>query len=159
MATEIPGLKYQPGASVSPAGPTPPAGTLPSATEIRSLKRLVPVGIDASLSAGVVNALEIAAVKLEKDDVVEALRSLLSAQSHLYSASRMDAGAGRPAVYGVSAVPPAEQSSALAKMAKAYQEQAQSWRKLGFQVAGMIERIRRYYFRGRINGFQPNVRV
>ena len=84
---------------------------------------------------------------------------LRSAQMHLYSASRKDAGIGRPAVYGVSAVPPAEASSALAKMQKAYQDQAQAWRKVGAQVATLIDRVRRYWFRGRINGFLPNVRM
>jgi hypothetical protein len=157
--TDIPGLKYQPGASVSPAGPVPPAGRLPTPAAVRAVIRLVPEGTDPSLSAGVRNALEIAAVKLEKDDVIEALAMLRSAQSHLYSASRKDAGTGRPAVYGVAAVPPAEQSSALAKMQRAYQDQAGAWRKAGFQVAALIDQVRRYWFRGRVNGFSPNVRV
>lgn len=156
---EIPGLRYRPGASVSPAGPTPPAGTLPKPAEIRALIKLVPDGIDPSLSTGVRNALETAAVKLEKDDVIETLRALLSAQSHLYSASRKDAGYGMPAVYGASAVPVAAQSSALAKMQKAYQDQSLAWRKIGTQVAGQIDRVRRYWFRGRINGFMPNTRM
>lgn len=121
--------------------------------------KLVPDGIDASLSSGVRQALETAAVKLEKDDVIEALAALRSAQMHLYSASRKDAGAGRPAVYGAAAVPPAEQSSALARMQKAYQDQASAWRKLAAQVAAQIERVRRYWFRGRVNGSSPNVRV
>lgn len=156
---EIPGLKYQPGVSVSPSGPTPPAGKLPTPQQIRAIIKLVPDGIDQSLSTGCRNALEMAAVKLEKDDVIEALRCMLSAQSHLYAASRKDAGAGRPAVYGASAVPPGEQSSALARMQKSYQDQAGQWRKVGTEVATAIDKIRRYWFRGRINGFSPNVRV
>lgn len=159
MAADIPGLKYQPGASVSPAGPTPPAGKLPTPAHVRSIIKLVPDGIDVSLSNGVRNALEMAAVKLEKDDVIEALAMLRSAQSHLYSASRKDAGIGMPAVYNASAVPAAEQSSALAKMARAYQDQAGAWRKVGAQVAAAIDQVRRYWFRGRINGFTPNVRI
>jgi hypothetical protein len=156
---EIPGLRYQPGAVSTAAGPTPPAVTLPKASEIRALKKLVPEGIDASLSRGVVNALETAAVNLEKDDVIEALAALRSAQMHLYSASRKDAGAGRPAIYGAGAVPPGEQSSALARMQKAYKDQAGAWRKIGGEVAGNIDRIRRYWFRGHINGGSPNVRI
>lgn len=156
---EVPGLKYQPGAATSPSGPVPPAGRLPTPAQVRAAKKLIPDGIDASLSAGVRSALEAAAVKLEKDDVIEALAMLRSAQSHLYSASRKDAGAGMPAVYQAGAVPAAEQSSALARMQKAYRDQAGAWRKAGFEVAGMIDQVRRYWFRGRINGLMPNVRV
>lgn len=156
---DIPGLHYQPGASVSPAGPTPPSGKLPTPAQVRAVIKLVPDGIDAALSTGTRNALETAAVKLEKDDVIEALAALRSAQSHLYSAARKDAGAGMPAVYGAAAVPAAAQSSALARMQAASQKQAAEWRKVGTQVAGMIDQVRRYWFRGRINGFMPNVRV
>lgn len=153
------GLRMQPGRAVEPATPLPPVTALPTPREVRAAIRLVPDGIDATLSTGVRNALEQAAVKLEKNDTIEALRMLLSAQSHLYSAARKDAGYGRPAVYGAAAVPPAEQSSALAKMQKAYQDQAQAWRKIGAQVASLIDRVRRYFFRGHINGVSPNMRV
>lgn len=153
------GLHQQPSQTTVASPPLPPGASLPTPREVRVLIKLVPDGIDESLSRGVRQFLETAAVKLEKNDPVEALASLRGAQSSLYSASRMDSGYGMPAVYTAQAVPAAAQSSALAKMQKAYQEQSQAWRKLGTEVAFLIDRIRRNWFRGRINGYSPNLRV
>jgi len=166
MSTPVPagrpdqyGLHQVPSQTTSPSPPLPPGATLPTPRECRALVRLVPDGMDASLSTGVRNALEIAAVKLEKNDPIEALSALRTAQSSLYAASRKDAALGMPAVYGASMVPAAEKSSALARMQQAYREQSGAWRKIGTEVAYLIDRIRRYWFRGRINGYLPNMRI
>lgn len=153
------GLRQVPSQTVSPSPPLPSGVPLPTPREVRALIKLVPDGIDQSLSTGTRKFLETAAVKLEKDDPIEALAALRGAQSSLYAASRKDAGAGRPAVYGVGAVPPYEQGSAMATMFKAYQDQALAWRKVGTAVAQLIDRIRRNFFSGRINGYLPNMRL
>lgn len=153
------GLHQQPSQTTVASPPLPPASALPTPREVRALVKLVPDGIDLSMSQGVRQFLETAAVKLEKNDPVEALAALRGAQSSLYSASRQDAGYGMPAVYTAQAVPAAAQSSALARMQKAYQEQSGAWRKLGTEVAFLIDRIRRNWFRGRINGYAPNMRI
>jgi len=165
LSTPAPGPRDQYGLHQVPSQTTaaspvlPPGASLPTPREVRAVIKLVPDGIDESLSASTRKFLETAAVKLEKDDVIEALSALRSAQSSLYSASRKDAGAGMPAAYGAAAVPPAAQSSALARMQIAYQEQAGAWRKIGAEVAHLIERIRRHWFRGRVNGYLPNLRI
>jgi hypothetical protein len=153
------GLHMVPSQTTSPSPPLPPGATLPTPREVRAIIKLVPDGIDASLSTGTRKFLETAAVKLEKNDPVEALAALRGAQSSLYAASRKDAALGMPAVYGASMVPAAEKSSALARMQVAYQQQSGAWRKIGTEVAVMIDRIRRHWFRGRINGYSPNMRI
>jgi hypothetical protein len=153
------GLHQVPSQTTSASPPLPPLVPLPTPREVRAIIKLVPDGIDPSLSTGVRKFLEQAAVKLEKGDSIEALSMLRAAQSSLYSASRKDAGLGMPAVYGASMVPAAAQSSALARMQSAYIMQSQAWRKIGTEVAQMIERIRRNWFRGRVNGYLPNMRI
>lgn len=153
------GLHMQPSQTTSPSPVIPPGASLPTPREVRAIIALVPDGIDPSLSTGTRKALETAAVKLEKNDPIEALAMLRTAQSSLFAASRKDAALGMPAVYGASAVPAAAQSSALARMQKAYQDQSGQWRKVGTEVASMIDRIRRHWFRGRINGYAPNMRI
>ncbi len=152
-------VNQKPSQPVSPSPPLPPGVPLPTPSECKALVKLVPTGIDVTLSNTVRNALNQAANKLSKNDVLEALASLRQAQSALYAASKKDAGAGMPAVYGVQAVPPFQQSSALAQMYRAYQEQAQAWRKIGVAVASLIDRIRRNWFGGRVNGYSPNLRM
>jgi hypothetical protein len=153
------GLHQVPSQAVSPSPPLPPHVALPTPKECTALVKLVPDGIDVTLSNTVRQALRMAALKLEKNDVIQALACLRQAQSALYSASKKDAGAGRPAVYGAQAVPPAEQGSALAQMLKDYQDQANAWRKIGTEVARLIDRVRRHYFAGRVNGYLPNLRM
>jgi hypothetical protein len=153
------GLHQVPSQTTAASPPLPPAARLPSPREVRALIKLVPDGMDASLSTGCRKFLETAAVKLEKNDPIEALAALRGAQSSLYSASRKDASLGMPAVYGASMVPAAEKSSALARMQRAYQDQAGQWRKVGTEVAFLIDRIRRHWFRGRVNGYSPNLRI
>jgi hypothetical protein len=153
------GLHQVPSQTVSPSPPMPSSVPLPSAKECLALIKIVPNGIDISLSNTVRQALRMAALKLEKNDVIMALACLRQAQAALYSASRKDAGSGRPAVYGAQAVPPAEQGSALFQMMRAYQDQAQAWRKIGIEVAHLIDRVRRHYFAGRVNGVLPNLRM
>jgi hypothetical protein len=166
MSTPVPakradqyGLHQVPSQTTAASPPLPPGGTLPSPREVRAIIKLVPEGMDKSLSTGTRKFLELAATKLEKNDPIEALAALRGAQSSLYSASRKDAGLGMPAVYAASMVPAAEKSSALARMQAVYQDQAQAWRKVGTQVAYLIDRIRRYWFRGRVNGYLPNMRM
>jgi hypothetical protein len=153
------GLHMVPSQTTSPSPPLPPGASLPTPREVRAVIKLVPEGIDGSLSTSVRKFLEVAAVKLEKDDPIEALAMLRGAQSSLYSASRKDAQAGMPAVYTARAVPSAAQSSALARMQTAYLEQSGAWRKIGTEVARLIDRIRRHWFHGRINGYLPNMRI
>lgn len=153
------GLHMVPSQITSPSPPLPPGASLPTPREIRAVIKLVPDGIDSSLSTGVRKFLEQAAGKMEKNDPIEALAMLRGAQSSLYSASRKDAQAGMPAVYAAHMVPSAEQSSALARMQAAYLEQSGAWRKVGTAVAHLIDRIRRHWFRGRINGYLPNMRI
>lgn len=153
------GLMQKPSQAVSPSPPLPKKTPLPSGKECLAVVKDVPDGIDVTLSNTVRNALRQAAHKFDVNDVIEALACLRQAQAALYSASRKDAGAGRPAVYGAAAVPPYEQASALAQMFKSYQEQALAWRKVGMAVASLIERTRRNWFGGRINGYLPNDRL
>ncbi len=152
-------VRQAPSQAVSPSPPLPPGVSLPTPKECTALLGLVPDGIDVTLSNTVRQALRMAALKLEKNDVLQALACLRQAQSALYSASRKDAGAGRPAVYGAQAAPPAEQGSALAQMLKDYQDQANAWRRIGTEVARLIDRVRRHYFAGRVNGYLPNMRM
>jgi hypothetical protein len=153
------GLHQVPSQTTSPSPPLPSAVPLPKPAECLALVKLVPSGIDISLSNTVRQALRMAALKLEKNDVIEALACLRQAQAALYSASKKDQGAGRPAVYGVGSVPGAEQSSALAQMMREYQDQAMAWRKIGTAVAQLIDRVRRHYFADRVNGYLPNLRM
>lgn len=153
------GLRQKPSQALSPSPPLPSSVPLPTAKDCLAVVPLVPDGIDPTLSTTCRNALRQAAHKFEVNDVIMALQCLRQAQSALYSASRKDAGAGRPAVYGAAAVPPYEASSALAQMYKAYQDQAQAWRKVGTAVAVLIDRTRRHWFAGRINGYLPNLRM
>ena len=44
-------------------------------------------------------------------------------------------------------------------MLKAYQDQAAAWRKIGTDVAVLIDRTRRNWFGGHVNGYLPNLRL
>lgn len=153
------GLRQKPSQTVSPSPPLPSSVPLPSTKECLAVVGQVPDGIDVTLSTTVRNAMRMAALKFEKNDVLEALACLRQAQSALYAASKKDAGAGRPAVYGDAAVPAYAESSHQAQMLQAYQEQAAQWRRVGTAVAQLIDRTRRHWFAGRVNGYLPNVRM
>jgi hypothetical protein len=82
------GLHQVPSQTTSASPPLPPLVPLPTPREVRAIIKLVPEGIDSSLSTGVRKFLEQAAVKLDKNDSMGALEMIRGAQSSLYSASR-----------------------------------------------------------------------
>jgi hypothetical protein len=144
----------RPSQTVSPSPPLPPAAKLPTAAEIRKIAGQVPDCTDQSLSQSARNHLEAAAVKLEKDDEMAALHMLRSAQSDIYAAHKADLGMAAPAVYTANVftrVPSAEQSSANTAMLRS-KDREMAWRRLEFQVATAVDRIRRRHFHGMYQG-------
>jgi hypothetical protein len=163
------GLHQHSSQTVSPSPPLPPEVPLPTPQEVRKLIPSVPQSVKEDLSRSVKTFLETAAVKLEKNDEQQALASLRSAQAALYSAHKADLqpyhaaiynapGSASAAVPAAGPVPPAAQSSATALMYQG-REQQLAWRKLSVAVAGLIERLRKRYFHGHINGVLPNLRL
>jgi hypothetical protein len=149
-AKPVAGPYQVPSQTVSPSPPLPPEVKLPTAAEIRKLIGQVPECTDASLSQSARNHLDAAAVKLEKDDPIAALHVLRSAQSDVYAAHKADLGMAAPAVYTASVftrVPSAEQSSANTEMIRS-KGREMAWRKLEYQVAVAIDKIRRKHFHG-----------
>jgi hypothetical protein len=144
----------RPSQTVSPSPPLPPAVKLPTPAEIRKIISQVPECTDPSLSQSARNHLDVAAVKLEKDDVLGALHMLRSAQSDIRAAHKTDLGMAAPAVYTANVftrVPSAEQSSANTAMLRS-KDREMLWRKLEFQVAQAVDRIRRRHFHGMYGG-------
>lgn len=162
------GLHQKPSQTVSPSPPLPPEVPVPAPKEVRALISTVPECVDPSLSAQTRQFLETAAVKLEKDDEQGALASLRSAQAALYSAHKADLRPFSAATYNSpgalsttdarAAVPPAETASAKNEMFQGRERQL-AWRTLSVAVATLIERLRKRYFHGRINGVLPNLRL
>jgi hypothetical protein len=144
----------RPSQTVSPSPPLPPAVKLPTPAEIRKIISQVPECTDPSLSQSARNHLDAAAVKLGKDDPIAALHVLRSAQSDIRAAHKTDLGMAAPAVYTANVftrVPSAEQSSANTAMLRS-KEREMLWRKLEFQVAQAVDRIRRRHFHGMYGG-------
>lgn len=155
------GLHQQPAQTVSPSPPLPPAVPLPKASEVRAIVSKVPSSSDKGLEQSVRTFLETAAVKLEKDDELEALHALRSAQASVYSAHKQDLAVAMPAVYTASVfthVVPAEQSSVQTAMLES-RNKAQQWRAVEQSIGALIDRIRKRYFHGVINGPSANVRL
>lgn len=160
------GLHQHPSQTVSPSPPLPPDVPLPTPQEVRKLIADVPVCSDVGLSNSVRTFLETAAVKLEKDDEQNALAALRSAGAAVYSAHKQDLGPYMAAIWGGPStlsttdarVIPAGQSSATPAMRQSREQQA-AWRGLSTSIAGLIDRLRKRYFHGHINGVLPNLRL
>jgi hypothetical protein len=107
-----------------------------------------------SLSNTVKDFLETAAVKLEKDDELEALHMLRSTGTAVMAAHKADLGMVMPAFFTAdvfSAVPPAEQSSAGQAVLEGVKRR-QQWRNIEMAVQGFADRIRKRFFHGGYNG-------
>lgn len=155
------GLHQRPAATVSPSPPLPPKVKAPTAQEVRKLIPDVPKCEDLMLSNQVRLFLETAAVKLDKNDQLEALRMLRLAGTAIIPAHKKDLGLVMPSVYTASAytqVPPAEQSSAMALRQKG-RDRAGEWRTLERSVQGLADRIRKRYFHGIYNGPSQQARL
>jgi hypothetical protein len=160
------GLHQHPSQTVSPSPPLPPSVPLPTPREVRALIKDVPECSDASLSQSVKTFLETAAVKLEKNDEQAALAALRSAGASVYSAHKADLRPFTAALYNApgalsttdARVIPAGQSSATAEMLQGRERQL-AWRHLSVGVAGLIDRLRKRYFHGHVNGVLPNMRL
>ena len=145
VALAMPGVTTHP--AMVPSPPLPPEAKLPTAAEMRQLARQVPDCVKAELSSSVRNHLEAAAVKLEKDDMLEALHVLRAAQAGIYSAHKADLGIGMPAVYTANASRVDVQSQANKAMI-ASRDREMKWRALNHGVALAIDKIRRKYYHG-----------
>lgn len=148
----------------SPAGAPialPPGAKLPTPAEIRKLAGMVPDCSDATLSASARKHLEAAAVKLEKDDVLEALRMLRAAENDSFVGHKTDLGATGQSYYTANVfaktIPPAETSSATAAML-ASQKQRMAWRTLQHGIAVAIDKIKRNFFHGQLGSWATQAR-
>jgi hypothetical protein len=121
---------------------------------MRKLAGQVPDCTDKSLSASARNHLEAAAVKLAKDDVLEALHVLRAAQSDVYACHKADLGISMPAAYTASLFAQAAPAgvSAANKALIASRDKEMQWRALEQGVALAIDRIRRRYYHGSYGG-------
>jgi hypothetical protein len=148
------GLYQSPAATISPSPPLPPPAELPTPAEVRALDKLVPPNAaDASLSRTVSKFIESCAVKLERHTPQEALAAIRSAQTAVFAAHQKDLTEAPPYPWTapfVSAVPPAEQSSAHGAMKEAH-DQAMAWRRLDQRMAAVADKLRRNYF-GKVPG-------
>lgn len=150
------GLHQKPSATVSPSPPLPPKVPLPTAKEIRALISEVPQCQDVTLSNTVKTFLETAAVKMEREHVLDSLTMLRAAQAAIIPAHKKDIGLVMPAVYTANVfarVPPAAQSSATTAMLQG-RERTHEWRMLERHVQALADRIRKRYFHGVFSG--PN---
>jgi len=144
------GLYQNPVQAISPSPPLPPNVPLPTAAEVRAVIKLVPECSDASLSATARKFLEQAAYKLSKDNPLEALSVMRSAQTALYAAHKADQGAMLPSAYTANVfarIPPAGQSSATTAM-KQGTDKMLAWRKAEQALGALSDRIRKRYFHG-----------
>lgn len=148
----------------SPAGAPialPPGAKLPTPAEIRKLAGMVPDCSDATLSASARKHLETAAVKLDKDDVLEALRMLRAAENDSFVGHKTDLGATGQSYYTANVfaktIPPAETSSATAAML-ASQKQRMAWRTLQHGIAVAIDKIKRNFFHGQLGSWATQAR-
>jgi hypothetical protein len=148
------GLYQNPVQSVSPSPPLPPNVPLPTPAEVLAVIKLVPECSQKDLSDTAKKFLEQAAYKLSRDNPLEALSVLRSAQTAMYSAHKADLGAMLPSAYTANVfarVVPAEQSSATAAM-KQGTAKVQQWRKAEMALGALSDRIRKRYFHGVFNG-------
>jgi hypothetical protein len=148
------GLYQNPVQAISPSPPLPPNAALPTAAEVKAVIRLVPECSQKDLSDTAKKFLEQAAYKLSRDNPLEALSVMRSAQTAMYSAHKADLGEMLPSAYTANVfarVPPAGQSSATAAM-KQGTEKAQKWRKAEMAIGALADRIRKRYFHGVYNG-------
>lgn len=148
------GLYQSPAATISPSPPLPPPAELPTPAEVRALDKLVPPNTaDASLSRTVSKFIESCAVKLERKSPLDALAAIRSAQTAVFAAHQKDLTEAPPYPWTapfMSAVPPAEQSSAHGEMKEAH-DQAMAWRRLDQRMAAVADKLRRNYF-GKVPG-------
>ncbi len=160
------GLHQHPSQTVSPSPPLPPSVPVPTPAEVRAIIPRVPKCSQEGLSSSAKTFLETAAVKLEKDDEQGALASLRSAQSAVYSAHKVDLGPYMASVYNApgslsttdARIIPAGRSSATAEMLQGRDRQKE-WRALSVDIGALIDRLRKRYFHGHINGVLPNIRL
>jgi hypothetical protein len=148
------GLYQNPVQTVSPSPPLPPAVPLPTAAEVRAVIGLVPECSQKDLSDTAKKFLEQAAYKLSKDNPLEALSVMRSAQTAMYAAHKADQGTMLPSAYTANVftrIPPAGQSSATAAM-KQGTDKALAWRKAEQALGALSDRIRKRYFHGIFNG-------
>jgi hypothetical protein len=148
------GLHQNPVQAIAPSPPLPPAAKLPTAAEVRAVIPLVPECSDASLSATARKFLEQAAYKLSKDNPLEALAVMRSAQAAMYAAHKADQGNMLPSAYTANVftrIPPAGQSSATTAMLQG-QHKVLAWRKAEQALGALTDRIRKRYFHGVYNG-------
>lgn len=144
------GLYQNPVQSVSPSPPLPPLTKLPTGAEVRAVIPLVPDCSQADLSGTARKFLEQAAGKLDRDNPLEALAVLRSAQTALYAAHKADQGTMLPSAYTANVftrIPPAGQSSATTAMKQGTDKLLQ-WRKAEQALGALSDRIRKRYFRG-----------
>jgi hypothetical protein len=148
------GLYQNPVQAIAPSPPLPPNVALPTAAEVRAVIKLVPECSQKDLSDTARKFLEQAAYKLSKDDPLEALAVMRSAQTAMYSGHKADLGEMLPSAYTANifaGIPPAGQSSATAAM-KQGTAKAQQWRKAETAIGALADRIRKRYFHGIYNG-------
>lgn len=148
------GLYQNPVQAIAPSPPLPPNVPLPTAAEVRAVIKLVPECSQKDLSDTAKKFLEQAAYKLARDNPLEALSVMRSAQTAMYSAHKADLGQLLPSAYTANVfarVPPAGQSSATAAM-KQGTDKAQQWRKAEMAIGALADRIRKRYFHGVYNG-------
>lgn len=148
------GLYQNPVQAISPSPPLPPAVALPTAAEVKAVIPLVPECSQRDLSDTAKKFLEQAAWKLSKDNPLEALSVMRSAQAAMYAAHKADLGNMLPSAYTANLftrVPPAGQSSATTAM-KQGAVKAQQWRKAEMALAALSDRIRKRFFHGVFSG-------
>ena len=148
------GLYQNPVQAIAPSPPLPPNVPLPTPAEVKAVIKLVPECSQKDLSDTAKKFLEQAAYKLSRDNPLEALSVMRSAQTAMYSAHKADLGAMLPSAYTANVfarVPPAGQSSATTAM-KQGTEKAQQWRKAEMAIGALADRIRKRYFHGVFNG-------
>lgn len=148
------GLYQNPVQAISPSPPLPPLTRLPTAAEVTAVIKLVPECSQKDLSDTAKKFLEQAAYKLSKDNPLEALAVMRSAQTAMYAAHKADLGNMLPSAYTANVftrIPPAGQSSATAAMKQGY-DKTLAWRKAEQVLGALSDRIRKRYFHGVFNG-------
>jgi hypothetical protein len=155
------GLHQQPSQTVSPSPPKPPDVPPVRGRDILEVLDQVPDSVDDNLSRTAKKFLEQAAQKQDKDATLETLAMLRSAQTALHAAHRADINQGALTSYTANVftkIPPAEQSSANSSILQS-RDKAEKWRRVEFQTAQLIDRIRKRFFHGTVNGVSPNMRL
>jgi hypothetical protein len=148
------GLHQKPAQTIQPSPPLPPNVPAPTQKEILALAGDVPECSQPYLSTTARTFLRTAAVKLQKNDELEALYMLRSAQTALRNAHRADLGASMPwrnVANVFTRVPSAEASSATALMLQG-RDRSLEWRGLETRCDEMVTRLRKRFFHGRFNG-------